>query len=263
METTSRWPRCRSRSPRARTTVTPYRSPTSAVAGAASAKLHRRIDRRTYRHRRSHRRDGPPAGCRPTSWRRRPVRAHVRADGQVVSGTTPAGFAWRPRHRRDLPRCTCSGSSSRTRLHRRRQRIIAKLVRRVEPGLNPDVEVPTMLPTTGPSTRVPAVATTLDYERDDSETTTVLLAHELIHNEGGSVDVDLRRAGPDTRRARASRPPHDDAPGRTTRRDVARSRTARPTHRRAARHARRRTIGRAGDGRAGRTSASLLHSGSC
>ncbi|MFN3216253.1 MAG: maltose alpha-D-glucosyltransferase [Acidimicrobiales bacterium] len=62
-------------------------------------------------------------------------------------------------------------------------RIIAKLVRRIEPGLNPDVEVPTMLRDRG-FARVPAVAATLDWERSGSDATTVMLAHELVPNEG-------------------------------------------------------------------------------
>jgi maltose alpha-D-glucosyltransferase / alpha-amylase len=62
-------------------------------------------------------------------------------------------------------------------------RIIAKLVRRVEPGLNPDVEMPTLLRERS-FARVPAVAATIDYERDGSEATTVMLAHEVVANEG-------------------------------------------------------------------------------
>ncbi len=61
--------------------------------------------------------------------------------------------------------------------------IIAKLVRRPEAGDHPDIEVPQHLRAQGFS-HVPAVAASLEYEQAGRSPVTVLVAHEVVGNEG-------------------------------------------------------------------------------
>jgi maltose alpha-D-glucosyltransferase/alpha-amylase len=62
-------------------------------------------------------------------------------------------------------------------------RLIAKLVRRLEPGLNPDVELPIHLSAAG-FERVPGVAATLDIGlAGESSPANVVIVHDAIHHE--------------------------------------------------------------------------------
>ncbi len=61
--------------------------------------------------------------------------------------------------------------------------LIAKLVRRLQPGLNPDVELPAHLTSVG-FERVPGVAATLDLDlRDEALPTNVVIVHDAVTHE--------------------------------------------------------------------------------
>ena len=104
--------------------------------------------------------------------------------------------------------------------------LIAKLVRRLEPGLNPDVELPIHLSAAG-FERVPRVAATLDIDLGgESLPANVVIVHDAIAHESDlwvkvlddvGLAIDLGVPIDDTRRrhrARNGRPARDSAPPR-------------------------------------------------
>jgi len=66
------------------------------------------------------------------------------------------------------------------------QSLILKLFRRVETGVNPDLELGRFLSERSRFDGTPAVAGSIDYQADGSEPATLAIVHEFVSNEGDS-----------------------------------------------------------------------------
>jgi maltose alpha-D-glucosyltransferase/alpha-amylase len=64
------------------------------------------------------------------------------------------------------------------------RRLLLKLFRRLEEGVNPDVEIGRFLTETSPFPRTPQVAGTLEYHRPGAEPMTLALLQQLVPNQG-------------------------------------------------------------------------------
>ncbi len=71
------------------------------------------------------------------------------------------------------------------------QSLILKLFRRVESGLNPDLELGRYLGERASFAGTPAVAGSLDYQTDGAEPATLGIVHEFVPNEGDSWQYTL------------------------------------------------------------------------
>ncbi len=101
-------------------------------------------------------------------------------------------------------------------------RLILKVFRRVEPGINPDFEIGRFLGERTQFDRVPKVAGSLEYHRRRAEPTSLAILQELVPNQGNGWEHALhslkgyyeraappgagRRAGPDPRLSISSWP---------------------------------------------------------
>jgi len=63
-------------------------------------------------------------------------------------------------------------------------RLIAKLFRRVQPGINPDLEISLQLTDRAAFSRVPAVAGAFEYQAPGAESSTLAMVQQLIHSQG-------------------------------------------------------------------------------
>ena len=71
------------------------------------------------------------------------------------------------------------------------QSLILKLFRRVEPGVNPDLELGRFLGDRTTFENTPAVAGSLEYERNGGEPSTLAVLHEFVANEGDAWQYTL------------------------------------------------------------------------
>jgi maltose alpha-D-glucosyltransferase/alpha-amylase len=71
------------------------------------------------------------------------------------------------------------------------QSLILKLFRRVEPGVNPDLELGRYLVERAGYEHTPAVAGALEYRADGGEPATVAILHEFVPNEGDAWQYTL------------------------------------------------------------------------
>jgi maltose alpha-D-glucosyltransferase / alpha-amylase len=72
--------------------------------------------------------------------------------------------------------------------------LIMKMFRRLEAGVNPDVEVGAFLTSRGFS-RVPPLLGTIDYEHGSAERTSVVMLQRFVSNQGNAWDVTLEELG--------------------------------------------------------------------
>jgi len=75
------------------------------------------------------------------------------------------------------------------------QSLILKLFRRVEPGLNPDLELGRYLSEKTSFASSPTVAGSIDYQADGAEPATLGIIHEFVPNEGDSWQYTLDALG--------------------------------------------------------------------
>ena len=200
-------------------------------AGAPPARLAHRPARRR-RHRRRH-------GAAGRGRRRRRCRAApaqpARPDVRRPSGT-PGGLgspSW-PTDPHDVHVVNAEQTNSSAIVG---GRVIAKLIRRLTPGDNPDVTLPMHLRARG-FDHVPGVAGTLDVQLGDDAPANAVVVHDVVTNE-----ADLWEWSQDllTREVERLVSEPDSTAGR--RRDGCRHRPARPAHRRDAPGPRRRCAG--------------------
>jgi maltose alpha-D-glucosyltransferase/alpha-amylase len=81
-------------------------------------------------------------------------------------------------------------------------RVLMKMFRRLEPGLNPDVEIGRLLTERG-FTRIPALLGDLSYERPDEEPASLAMFQTFIFNQGSGWQVTIDELGRSFDRARA------------------------------------------------------------
>jgi maltose alpha-D-glucosyltransferase/alpha-amylase len=130
--------------------------------------------------------------------------------GRVVA-VPAAGFA-ELRGRPDLPLPVARGpATSSNSLVFYGRRLLLKLFRRLEPGINPDFEVGRYLTEKTDFDRIPKVAGALEYRTADPSPVTLALLQALVHNQGDGWHHTLdelrryfarasgRRPGPDRR----------------------------------------------------------------
>ncbi len=75
------------------------------------------------------------------------------------------------------------------------QSLILKLFRRVEDGVNPDLELGRYLADRGRFPHTPRVAGALEYQRDGGEPATLAILHEFVPNEGDAWQYTLDALG--------------------------------------------------------------------
>ena len=75
------------------------------------------------------------------------------------------------------------------------QSLILKLFRRVEDGINPDLELGRYLVERAHFTHTPRVAGALEYQQDGGEPTTLAILHEFVPNEGDAWQYTLDALG--------------------------------------------------------------------
>ena len=71
------------------------------------------------------------------------------------------------------------------------QSLILKLFRRVEPGVNPDLELGRFLSDRSSFENTPAVAGSLEYDVDGGESSTLAVLHDFVPNEGDAWQYTL------------------------------------------------------------------------
>jgi maltose alpha-D-glucosyltransferase/alpha-amylase len=71
-------------------------------------------------------------------------------------------------------------------------RLLMKVFRRIEPGINPDFEIGKFLCETTAFDRIPAAAGTIEYHRDGAEPATLAILQALVHNQGTGWEHALR-----------------------------------------------------------------------
>jgi maltose alpha-D-glucosyltransferase/alpha-amylase len=71
------------------------------------------------------------------------------------------------------------------------QSLLLKLFRRIEPGVNPDVEIGRYLAERAEFPHTPVVAGSLDYETPGAEPATLAILHEFVPNEGDAWEYTL------------------------------------------------------------------------
>jgi maltose alpha-D-glucosyltransferase/alpha-amylase len=86
------------------------------------------------------------------------------------------------------------------------QRLVMKIFRRVEPGLNPDVEIGRFLNTRS-AARVPQLLGDIDYTRTGSRPASMFLLQRFVGNQGSAWDVTVEELGRFFERAIATQPP--------------------------------------------------------
>jgi maltose alpha-D-glucosyltransferase/alpha-amylase len=72
--------------------------------------------------------------------------------------------------------------------------LIMKIFRRVEPGVNPDVEIGTFLTSRG-FNRIPPLLGTLTYDGNVGDATSVVMLQGLVSNQGNAWDVAVEELG--------------------------------------------------------------------
>ncbi len=63
-------------------------------------------------------------------------------------------------------------------------RLLMKVFRRIEPGINPDFEIGKFLSEETPFDRIPQTAGTIEYHRSGSEPATLAVLQSLVANQG-------------------------------------------------------------------------------
>jgi maltose alpha-D-glucosyltransferase/alpha-amylase len=86
------------------------------------------------------------------------------------------------------------------------KRLVMKLFRRVEPGINPDVEIGEYL-TRHRFTRIPAFVGAINYATGDDEPASLALVQQYVHNQGNAWRVTLDELGRYFERVMGPAPP--------------------------------------------------------
>jgi maltose alpha-D-glucosyltransferase/alpha-amylase len=72
--------------------------------------------------------------------------------------------------------------------------LVMKMFRRVEPGINPDVEIGRFLTERG-FARVPQLAGAIEYEREDDEPASAVMIQQFVWNQGNGWQVTIEELG--------------------------------------------------------------------
>jgi maltose alpha-D-glucosyltransferase/alpha-amylase len=90
------------------------------------------------------------------------------------------------------------------------QRLVLKIFRRLEPGVNPDVEIGRFLSTRA-SARVPQLLGDIEYTRTGSRPASMFLLQRFVWNQGSAWDVTIEELGRFFERVLGATPPHSTA----------------------------------------------------
>ena len=110
--------------------------------------------------------------------------------GEVAAVPTPAFRSVRGRGEVNLEPAVLRAEQTNTSITYG-DRFILKLLRRPNPGIDPDLEVGRFLTQRSPAVRVPAVAGYLEYRRGHAEPMTLGILQEFVANEGSAWDYTL------------------------------------------------------------------------